>query len=93
MSAGQAQPPGPRVFTVAWDRSQNKFVVRDDRNALLGAAAERANAIGIAIRSANTDRKSGGQRDHGRRHRQEDDDATVGFGDDVPAFMRIVAKV
>jgi len=47
-----------------------------------------------AIRSANTDRKgSGNQRDHGRRHRQEEDDATVGFGDDVPAFMRIVAKV
>jgi len=47
-----------------------------------------------AIRSANTDRKgSGNQRDHGRRHRHEEDDATVGFGDDVPAFMRIVAKV
>ncbi|RWG84794.1 MAG: DEAD/DEAH box helicase [Mesorhizobium sp.] len=35
------------------------------------------------------------QRDHSRpsRHRHEEDDATVGFGDDVPAFMRIVAKV
>jgi superfamily II DNA/RNA helicase len=35
------------------------------------------------------------QRDNNRpaRHRQEDNDATVGFGDDMPAFMRIVAKV
>lgn len=34
------------------------------------------------------------QRDGNRpaRHRQEDNDATVGFGDDMPAFMRIVAK-
>ena len=34
-------------------------------------------------------------RDHNRpaRHRREEDDGTVGFGDDVPAFMRIVAKV
>lgn len=33
------------------------------------------------------------QRDRPGRHRQGEDDATVGFGDDVPAFMRIVAKV
>jgi superfamily II DNA/RNA helicase len=35
------------------------------------------------------------QRDNSRpaRHRQEDNDTTVGFGDDMPAFMRIVAKV
>ncbi|UDL90939.1 DEAD/DEAH box helicase [Mesorhizobium sp. PAMC28654] len=35
------------------------------------------------------------QRENNRpaRHRQEDNDATVGFGDDMPAFMRIVAKV
>ncbi|WP_167378761.1 DEAD/DEAH box helicase [Mesorhizobium prunaredense] len=34
------------------------------------------------------------QRDGNRpaRHRQEDNDGTVGFGDDMPAFMRIVAK-
>lgn len=29
----------------------------------------------------------------GRQRHQEDNDATVGFGDDMPAFMRIVAKV
>ncbi|TIW91821.1 MAG: ATP-dependent helicase, partial [Mesorhizobium sp.] len=28
-----------------------------------------------------------------RQRHQEDNDSTVGFGDDMPAFMRIVAKV
>jgi superfamily II DNA/RNA helicase len=55
-----------------------------------------------AIRSENTERKadrneqrgdSRPQRDRPARHRQEDNDTTVGFGDDMPAFMRIVAKV
>jgi len=62
-----------------------------------------------SIRSENTERKSSDrneqrapergdtrpQRDGNRpaRHRQEDNDSTVGFGDDMPAFMRIVAKV
>lgn len=60
MSGDQISPSSTRVFTVAWDPVRNKFVVRDDRNELLGAAAERANAIGIAIRSANTASKAGG---------------------------------
>lgn len=62
-----------------------------------------------AIRSENTERKSSDrneprapergdtrpQRSNSRpaRHHQEDNDTTVGFGDDMPAFMRIVAKV
>ncbi|TGS15484.1 ATP-dependent helicase, partial [Mesorhizobium sp. M1C.F.Ca.ET.187.01.1.1] len=62
-----------------------------------------------AIRSENTERKSSDrneprapergdtrpQRGNSRpaRHHQEDNDTTVGFGDDMPAFMRIVAKV
>ncbi|TIU57965.1 MAG: ATP-dependent helicase, partial [Mesorhizobium sp.] len=52
------------------------------------------------IRSENSERKgdrneqrSESKRDRPARHRQEEDDATVGFGDDMPAFMRIVAKV
>ncbi|TIW29347.1 MAG: ATP-dependent helicase, partial [Mesorhizobium sp.] len=55
-----------------------------------------------AIRSENERKGSGNrheqrgdarpQRDRPGRHREEDD-ATIGFGDDVPAFMRIVAKV
>jgi hypothetical protein len=60
MSADQAALSSPRVFTVAWDFAQKKFVARDDRNELLGVAGERANAIGIAIRCANTASKAGG---------------------------------
>jgi superfamily II DNA/RNA helicase len=56
-----------------------------------------------AIRSDNNDRKASPERNRnearpqrsGRpeRGREDDNDATVGFGEDVPAFMRIVAKV
>ncbi|MHA6644678.1 DEAD/DEAH box helicase [Mesorhizobium sp. A623] len=60
-----------------------------------------------AIRSENTERKARPERtaergdtrpprrdnDRSPRHHQEDNDGTVGFGEDVPAFMRIVAKV
>ena len=28
-----------------------------------------------------------------RRQREADDDGTVGFGDEVPAFMKVVAKI
>ena len=60
-----------------------------------------------AIRSENSERKArperSGERGDNRpqrhenkrpsRHHQDDNDGTVGFGDDMPAFMRIVAKV
>jgi len=59
-----------------------------------------------AIRAANSERRGTEQRaserkgrsdthsgrDH-RRHREDDDDAVVGFGDDVPDFMKIQARV
>jgi hypothetical protein len=28
-----------------------------------------------------------------RRQRERDDDGTIGFGDDMPAFMKVAAKV
>ena len=62
-----------------------------------------------SIRSGNSERKAAPERNERRtpergdsgpqrtsraaRHRDEDNDGTVGFGDDMPAFMRIVAKV
>jgi superfamily II DNA/RNA helicase len=48
-----------------------------------------------AIRSENAERKAKPERNEKRpaRQHQEDNDRTVGFGDDVPAFMRIIAKV
>jgi superfamily II DNA/RNA helicase len=52
-----------------------------------------------AIRTENAERKVTPERaapprrdDHGSRQ-EKDKDVTVGFGDDMPAFMRIVAKV
>lgn len=50
----------PRVFTVEWDAGQKKFVARNDGREMLGMAADRANAIGIAIRSANSASRIGG---------------------------------
>jgi superfamily II DNA/RNA helicase len=66
-----------------------------------GEAVGRRRARAEAIRSTNAERKAGsepGSDDHnGRverearrdRRRQADNDATVGFGEDVPAFMRV----
>lgn len=50
----------PRVFTVEWDAGQKKFIARNDGREMLGMAADRANAIGIAIRSANSASRVGG---------------------------------
>lgn len=49
-----------RVFTVEWDAMQKKFIARNDLCEPLGITADRANAIGIAIRSANSAARSGG---------------------------------
>jgi hypothetical protein len=50
----------PRIFTVEWDAVQQKFLALDDGRALLGMSADRANAIGSAIRSANKACRTGG---------------------------------
>jgi hypothetical protein len=41
-----------RAFTVAWDRTRQRFVARDDHGALLGVFPNQSNAIGSAIREA-----------------------------------------
>ena len=41
-------------------------------------------------REAGSDRP---RRDDKRRRDHDEDDGTVGFGDDMPAFMKIAAKV
>ncbi|MES2255648.1 MAG: hypothetical protein V4559_11475 [Pseudomonadota bacterium] len=53
-------PVSPRVFTVEWDVGQKKFIARNDGREMLGMAADRANAIGIAIRGANSAGRVGG---------------------------------
>ncbi|RLP25392.1 DEAD/DEAH box helicase [Mesorhizobium sp. YM1C-6-2] len=69
-------------------------------------AAEERRARKDAIKSENADRGARSdrpakpprddrpRRDDKRRHRDDDiNDGTVGFGDDMPAFMKIAAKV
>jgi superfamily II DNA/RNA helicase len=71
-----------------------------------GERRSRKDAIraGNAERKAGSERKAGAEPAQGARsparpernrpaRRDEDGDNTVGFGDDVPAFMKVVAKV
>ena len=53
-----------------------------------------------AIKSENAERKAHSERTHSSRrdqrnarHHNEDDDGTIGFGDDMPAFMKIAVKI
>ncbi len=62
--------------------------------------AEERHARKEAIRSENAERKGRPERDDHRptrgdrrKHREDNDDTVVGFGDDVPAFMNIAVKV
>ena len=59
MPEGQTPSAGMRVFTVEWDSMQKKFIARNDLCEPLGITADRANAIGIAIRSANSAARAG----------------------------------
>ncbi|MES2293449.1 MAG: hypothetical protein V4527_09165 [Pseudomonadota bacterium] len=52
--------PPPRIFTVEWDAVQRKFIAFNDGRESLGMSADRANAIGVAIRGANNACRSGG---------------------------------
>ena len=60
MFESQTLSTGMRVFTVAWDPMQKKFVARNALSEPLGNTADRANAIGIAIRSAYNASRTGG---------------------------------
>jgi superfamily II DNA/RNA helicase len=85
------------------ERRTRKDAIKSD-NASRGAKAD--NAPPDNARSDNArperpakpsrdDRQDRPRRDDKRHHRRDDDmnDGTVGFGDDMPAFMRIDAKV
>jgi superfamily II DNA/RNA helicase len=89
------------------DDQAPKAVTPDPQPAPVEASPERHERK-EAIRSENTERKARPERtaergdtrpqqrrDNNRpsRHQQDDNDGTVGFGDDMPAFMKIIAKV
>ena len=79
------------------ERRQRKDAIKSD-NAGRGDRAERskseAKPAERAARPPREDRQERPRRDD-KRHRRDDDihDGTVGFGDDMPAFMKIAAKV
>jgi superfamily II DNA/RNA helicase len=86
------------VADIAEERRERKDAIKSD-NAGRGARSDAGRTNGsTADRPAkppHDDRSDRPRRDDKRRHRRDDDmhDGTVGFGDDMPAFMRIEAKV
>ncbi len=71
----------------AEERRARKDAIKSD-NADRGARSDRP------AKPAREDRSDRPRRDDKRRHRDDDiNDGTVGFGDDMPAFMKIAAKV
>ena len=82
------------VADIAEERRARKDAIKSD-NAGRGATSDNAQRPHRSARPARDDRSDRPRRDDKRHHRRDDDvnDGTVGFGDDMPAFMRIAAKV
>ena len=83
------------------ERRARKDAIRAE-NSERRAAPERAERKPAPERSERPERLERARRDeHGRpdrteqnrRQREADDDGTVGFGDDVPAFMKVIGRV
>jgi hypothetical protein len=66
------------------ERSNRKAAIKAD-NAERKAHPQKAQSPRREDRSRHEDRNA--------RQRREDDDGTIGFGDDMPAFMKIAVKV
>ncbi|MFU0503125.1 DEAD/DEAH box helicase [Pseudaminobacter sp. NGMCC 1.201702] len=66
------------------ERGNRKAAIKAD-NAERKAHSEKAQSPRREDRSRHEDRNA--------RQRREDDDGTIGFGDDMPAFMKIAVKV
>jgi hypothetical protein len=76
------------IVDSAGDKRTRKDAIRSD-NEERAARPHRENGNAQAPRrDARPDRT-----EQNRRQREQDDDGTVGFGDDVPAFMKVIAKV
>ena len=81
----------------------------EEATATVSEISDERRARKDAIKSENVERKPQPERaqqprrddrrpredrsDRYHRHQSQDDDRTVGFGDDMPAFMKVVAKV
>ncbi|HTV69684.1 MAG TPA: DEAD/DEAH box helicase [Rhizobiaceae bacterium] len=89
----EAIEPQPAPVVVAAEavdeRRQRKQAIKSDN-------AGRKPKPDHGPRDGGRDAHRGGKPDRAemnRRQRERDDDGTVGFGDDLPAFMKVVAKV
>ncbi len=98
--AAVAPAPAASEAPVA-ERRARKEAIRTE-NSERKAAPERAERKAASERSERPERLERPRRDeHGRpdrteqnrRQREADDDGTVGFGDDVPAFMKVIGRV
>jgi superfamily II DNA/RNA helicase len=87
LDAEGAEAPAPE------ERRQRKDAIKSD-NANRSARTDRDKPAERSAKPRREDRQDRPRRDD-RRHRRDDDihDGTVGFGDDMPAFMKIAAKV
>ena len=82
-------------------RSRGEGVQHDEKQdassvVVSAEAVEEHRARKHAIRAENADRKSKHERrdDRPRRYREDDDvNTVVGFGDDIPAFMKVAVKI
>ncbi|SFK77966.1 Superfamily II DNA and RNA helicase [Mesorhizobium albiziae] len=92
------EPEAVDIDAVAADapveKRERKEAIRSD-NAERKARPERAEQPRRDDRPRRDDHRGGrpDRSEQNRRQREQDDDGTVGFGDDMPAFMRVSAKV
>jgi len=79
------------------ERVEQHDGAKDDSGVVVSAeAVEEHRARKHAIRAENAERKAKHERrdDRPRRHREDDDvNTVVGFGDDIPAFMKVAVKI
>jgi hypothetical protein len=76
------------------ERRQRKQAIRGENTERKAKSEERAPRARREDRPRRDDRSERPDRtEQNRRQRERDDDGTVGFGDDMPAFMRVTAKV
>jgi superfamily II DNA/RNA helicase len=88
--AAAAQPvPERRVRKDAIKSGNTERKARPERSRPKPDQQPRPDAQGRSdTQAARPDRT-----EQNRRQREKDDDGTVGFGDDLPAFMKVIAKV
>lgn len=47
------------TFRVQWDECRGRYVIRDEKGAIIGASIDKNTALGVAVREANLASRSG----------------------------------